>query len=188
MPFHFFAKQVFAIEQAALPSAPPPLPIRFRFGTTDDLKQQSGHPDYGFGSIPFLEGRLRAGDKFILGEVDGQPVMTAWLMIGKMEIGELVIEMPGDHAYNYKIYTVENYRRKGATRALWHFLRKPLEEAGCTRMLNTVIRGNVPSMEAHKRAGFRPIGSFVEMGLGTSSGYLLSRPLRKYLRDFTLPF
>ncbi len=187
MPFHFFTKQVFAIEPSALPHEPPPLACHFRFGNSDDLKRQVDHPDYGFGAIPFLEGRLRAGDKFILGEVEGQLAVTAWLMQGRMEIGELVVEMPADHAYNYKIFTIERFRRRGAVRALWHFLREPLAQQGVTRMLNTVIRGNLPSLAAHQRAGFRPIGSFVEMALGTRSGYLLSAALRKYLRDHSLP-
>ncbi|HND09028.1 MAG TPA: GNAT family N-acetyltransferase [Pseudomonadota bacterium] len=187
MALHFQHKQVLSAELSALPHTSPRLPLIFRFGTWEDLQKQKGHPDYGYGAIPYLEGRLRAGDSFLLGELDGQLVMTAWLMRGTMELGELIVPIPKDHAYHYKLYTIEKFRRQGAARGLWMFLRERLMEQGIVRMISTVERRNTTSLHAHVQAGFRPLGSFAELQVGPMSGYVLSRALRRYLRDQRLP-
>lgn len=187
MALHFRHKQVLAIELSALPATPTGQPIQFRCGTLDDLHRQKGHPDYGYGAIPYLEGRLQAGDSFVLGERDGELVMTAWLARGQMEIGELIVPIPKDHAYHYKLFTLERFRRQGAARGLWSFLRERLREQGIAQLISTVETRNTPSVTAHKQVGFRPIGSFAELSVGPLSGYVLSGSLRSYLRDQRLP-
>ena len=173
MALHFQHKQVLSAELSAPPHTSPRLPLIFRFGTWEDL--QNKRASRLRLRRDSLSGRPAARGRFFTGELDGQLVMTAWLMRGTMELGELIVPIPKDHAYHYKLYTIEKFRRQGAARGLWMFLRERLMEQGIVRMISTVERRNTTSLHAHVQAGFRPLGSFAELQVGPMSGYVLSR-------------
>ena len=184
-PLRLCTKKVFQIDVGSLPTIDPRVALRYRFGDRQDLRALAGHPDYGHDSLPYLEGRLTAGDRLVMGEQEGELVLTAWVMTGHMELGDLVIALPSDYAYNYKIYTVEKFRRQGATLGLWKFLRQTLPDHGIQHLMSTVIVDNTQSLHAHARAGFCPIGTFLELHLGDRSCYVLSGKLRRFLREIT---
>jgi L-amino acid N-acyltransferase YncA len=153
-------KLVFECVTADAPAAAAGIPLSFRYGDAPDLRAlESTAHQYDDPARSFGFERLRAGDRLVLGESAGRVVFYAWLMYGRMDLGvREFVELPPDCAYTYKLFTVPDCRGRRICPAYYTWITRELAALGYRRLLAWVEAGNEASIQAHRRAGFRPSG------------------------------
>jgi hypothetical protein len=135
--------------------------VAFRYGGAGDLDRLAA-PEYQYDSSArgFGLERLAAGDRLVLGEVDGRVVFYAWVMYGQMDMGLRDYKaLRPDQAYTYKLFTVGDCRGRRICPAYYEWLKRELGAAGFSKVLAWVEAGNRASIRAHERAGFRQAGT-----------------------------
>lgn len=139
--------------------------VRFRFGGLPDLDMLAT-PEFGYdtGARSFAYERLLAGDRLVVGESPSGIVFYGWIMFGQMDLGYRKYQpIAPDYAYSYKLYTVPQNRGRGICRAYYSWLRGEAGKLGLRRLMAWVEARNRPSLEAHRRSGFQPVGTFWQM-------------------------
>jgi L-amino acid N-acyltransferase YncA len=134
--------------------------LRFRYGDRGDLERLSS-PEYGYSPQARAFGieRLCAGDRLVVCESRGRVVFYAWVMFGQMDLScRNYAALPPGCVYTYKLFTVADCRGRRICPAYYCWIQAELRERGYSRLLAWVEAGNVASIRAHLRAGFRQAG------------------------------
>jgi hypothetical protein len=138
----------------------PAIPVTWRYGGETDLRAMTA-PELGYSAEAREFGleRLRAGDRFVLGESDGRVVFYAWVMFGQLDLScRNFVPLPPDRGYTYKLYTVPAFRGHRICPAYYSFLKRELREMGFRCVMAWVEAGNKASIRAHWHSGLRPVG------------------------------
>ena len=178
-------KLLFEARLGDLQAPPPAIPVRYRFGGLDELQQLTAERhDYDEPAKRLLRGRLRDGDRLVLGEVDGEQVFSGWLMLGAMECGtERKTSMSPRRAYSYKLHTIAAFRGGGVMSGFYQFIEPLLSALGYRWMVCWIAESNTASIAAHRLIGFTFVGQAHELRLGSWTRLWIGRSLRQRLRD-----
>ncbi len=151
-----------------LPQALPAIPVHYRFGDVSDIDRLSMvDPEYDEPAKRAARQRLAAGAQLVIGEYEGQPVFSVWIMLGAIEAGSRRRPMPVSltRAYSYKLHTAEAYRGRGVASGVYRFIAPMLAARGCTRLVCWISDRNTASVRMHLRSGFVPLATIYEIRL-----------------------
>lgn len=146
----------------------PAIAVRYRFGNAGGLEQLSQiDPRFDESAKRAARQRLNRGDWLILGEHDGRPIFSVWLMFGAIDAGTGRTTRPisPQRAYSYKLYTAEAFRGRGVASGVYAFLAPFLSAKGCRRIVCWISDRNVASLRMHERTGFAAVGRLYEVRL-----------------------
>ena len=152
-------------------------PVTFRFGEVDDLSRLNPLV-HSYEDMAFARERLRAGDRFVVGEIAREVVFYAWLSFGQIP---RFMHLDAGWAYSYRVFTVEAWRGRGIMPAYYLYVRPFLKRLGYSRLLCWVSASNRPSLKSHRNAGFHSLGNIWEIILARRQIHILSlrtRPKR----------
>lgn len=176
-------KLLFEAQLSNLQAPPPVLPVTYRFGGLDDLQRlTAGRHDYDEPSKRLLRRRLRDGDRFVLGEVNGEPVFSGWLMLGAMERDTgCAVRISPQRAYAYKLHTVAALRGKRVLSGFYRFIGPILLALGYRWLVCWIAEANTASVAAHRRLGFSAVASSYELRAGSWARCWMGRALRRQM-------
>ena len=178
-------KRLFEARLSDLHAPPSAMPVTYRFGGLDDLHHLTAdRHGYDETAKRLLRRRLREGDRLVLGDVDGKPIFSGWLMLGAIECGtQGPLCVSPRRAYSYKLHTVEAFRGKRVMSGFYRFIEPLLLALGYRSIVCWITKSNAASIAAHRRLGFTCIGQAHELLLGPWAGLWTGRSLRQRLKE-----
>jgi L-amino acid N-acyltransferase YncA len=156
------------------------IPVTWRFGGEADLAATTA-PRLGYSAEARVFGleRLRAGDRFVVCESQGQVVFYAWVMFGQLDLScRNYVPLARDVAYTYKLYTVPAFRGRRICPAYYSFLKRELRGMGFRGVMAWVEAGNQASIRAHERSGLRRAGTIWHWRLLGRSHFVTPQAIR----------
>jgi GNAT superfamily N-acetyltransferase len=138
----------------------------FRYGDASDVEAVGALSGESEDELGYVRARLDAGDRVVLGHVDGRLAFYAWLMFGHIEVGARIAPVSSDVAHSYKVFTAPDFRGRGVAASYYDHVRPLLASEGYSSILATVRRDNEASLRAHHKAGFTRVGRLWDAKLG----------------------
>ena len=137
------------------------VPLETRLPLTESLLDFDALREYRyFKAYDFpeaIEERLDSGARCHGCLLDGELVNVGWTTVGYLELVPGIRICDRDSIAIYDCYTPPAFREKGYyTDSLIRMLRQ-IRDAGAARALIAVDPGNIPSIKAIERVGFRPL-------------------------------
>jgi hypothetical protein len=176
-------KIIFGADLDEIASTEARIRAQFHFGDARDLDRMTAEShEYDLPAKQYALERLEAGDKLILGEVDGHVAFYGWAMFGQLDLGiRSFIATGTDTVASYRLFTIAEQRGKRLCAAYYSFLRDELRLAGYGHVVSWVEARNSASLRVHEAAGFRRLGSIWQVRLLSRSSFLIPTAVRARL-------
>lgn len=166
---HLFALDIadFDFSKTTIPSS-----HTYRFAALDDYNTVLSEPKWEIRDRDFLA--FQKGDLCLLQFVDDNLVGYSWLapeLLTELTHG-FHFNLPDSMIYNYKEFTISEYRGQGLQKYRHWKLCEYAKEIGKNYLLTSVNQLNLKSLRAVKKSGYKRIGTFI---------YSTKKPVLKFV-------